>query len=128
MLVHALMAGISVYFIINLILGTSAEWMAFLRIAGIISIVINLGTILVELSTTHPTQDAKTVLQMILRGRYKGQFWISAILFGNVLPLILLTLGKTTSLTGSIIGVMLLLGIYFINHIWVEAPQRIALS
>lgn len=128
MLVHSLMAGIGVYFIIALVTGASGEWLNYLKIAGIISIVLNLGTILIELTTTHPTQDAKTVVQMILRGRYKNLFWIGSILFGNILPLAILLLGNATPLMGSIAGIMVLIGIYFINHIWVEAPQRIALS
>ncbi|MEM6377966.1 MAG: NrfD/PsrC family molybdoenzyme membrane anchor subunit, partial [Bacteroidota bacterium] len=128
MLVHSLMAGISVYNIIALIYGASAEWMTLLAIAGFIALLVNLGVILIELKTTHPTQNAKTVVQMILHGRYKYQFWFGAILLGNIIPIVLLLLGGLSPLIGSIAGALVLTGIYFINHIWVEAPQRIALS
>jgi Fe-S-cluster-containing dehydrogenase component/formate-dependent nitrite reductase membrane component NrfD len=128
MLVHSLMAGISVYFIIALITGSDANWLTYLGIAGITALVVNLGTLLAELTTTHPTQDAKTVVRMILKGRYKNQFWLGAILLGNIAPLALLTFAGFTPLIGTIAGILMLAGIYFINHIWVEAPQRIALS
>ena len=128
MLVHSVMAGIAVYFLITLATDYEMTWIKYLGVAGIISIVVNLFTMAVELTTTHPTQDAKTVVSMILKGRYKNQFWIGTILLGNIIPLGLLIFGGFTPLIGSIAGVAMLIGIYFNNHIWVEAPQRIALS
>jgi hypothetical protein len=65
---------------------------------------------------------------MILKGRYKNQFWLGAILLGNIIPLGLLIFGGFTPLIGAIAGIAMLIGIYFNNHIWVEAPQRIQLS
>jgi len=128
MLVHSVMAGIALYFLIALGIDDDLRWIEFLNVAGVISIVVNVFTIAVELTTTHPTQDAKTVVSMILSGRYKKQFWLGVILLGNLIPLILLLLGGLTPIVGAIAGLSILVGIYFNNHIWVEAPQRISLS
>jgi Fe-S-cluster-containing dehydrogenase component/formate-dependent nitrite reductase membrane component NrfD len=128
MLVHSIMAGIAVYFLITLVTDFDATWIKYLGIVGIITMAINLFTMAVELTMTHPTQDAKTVVSMILKGRYKNQFWLGAILLGNIIPLGLLIFGGFTPLIGAIAGIAMLIGIYFNNHIWVEAPQRIQLS
>jgi formate-dependent nitrite reductase membrane component NrfD len=128
MFVHSIMAGIAVYFLMTMTTNYELTWIKYLGIAGIVAIVVNLFTMAIELTTTHPTQDAKTVVSMILKGRYKIQFWFGTILLGNIIPLALLIFGGFSPLIGSIAGISMLIGIYFNNHIWVEAPQRIALS
>ena len=128
MLVHSVMAGIAVYFLIALGTKTDAIWTSFLSFIGIIGILVNLFTIGVELMTTHPTQDAKTVVSMITKGRYKMPFWFGVIIVGNIIPLVLLLMSGLTPVVGAVIAISILVGIYFNNHIWVEAPQRISLS
>ncbi len=128
MLVHSFMAGIAGYFFVSWVQQLDTNWLQYLSTAAIISILINLGTMLIELAMTHPTQDAKTVVNMITKGRYKNSFWILTILIGNILPLLLFVFMGVSPLTGTIAGVLMLFGIYINNHIWVEAPQRIALS
>jgi formate-dependent nitrite reductase membrane component NrfD len=82
----------------------------------------------VELTITHPTKDAKEVVTMILKGRYKSLFWLGAIIVGNILPLLLFLGAADSGVLTAIAGVLTLIGVYINNHIWVEAPQRIALS
>jgi hypothetical protein len=89
---------------------------------------VNLFTILIEMTTTHPTQDAKTTVSMILHGRYRNLFWIGAIMIGNVLPVVLLMMAVENPIMLALAGIFVLIGIYITEHIWVEAPQRIPLS
>lgn len=128
MLIHSFMAGAAAFAILAVFQGESMEWAGFLRAILIGTIILNLATVLVELTITHPTQDAKLVVQMITRGRYRQLFWGGAILFGNILPLALLLLAGADTPLLATAGLVVLLGIYFTEHIWVEAPQRIALS
>lgn len=125
MLAHSLMAGAAAFALVSAFTVSGAGWTSLLTTVLATGISVNLFTILVELTTTHPTVEAKLTVKMITRGRYRNQFWLGAILIGNIIPLVLLLTG------GSIIpvaGVLVLLGIYFTEHIWVEAPQRIQLS
>jgi len=128
MLMHSFMAGLAIYFFISLATITDENWLSYLGKGSIIAIILNVFIMLIELTTTHPTQDAKTVVGMITKGRYKYQFWLGTILIGNLIPLALLFALGWNPVIGSIAGAMMLIGIYFNNHIWVEAPQRIALS
>ncbi len=64
---------------------------------------------------------------MILREEYKNKFWIGTVLLGNVLPMILLlTTGNLILL--SLAGVLVLVGMYVTEKIWIEGPQRIPLA
>ena len=122
------MAGAAVYTLTNLFMTTDGGWEVFLKNIMLIGIGINLFTMFIELYTTHPTDDAKRTVQSIVSGRYKTLFWGGVIAFGNVLPLVLLLIGGSNSMLLPGTGVIVLIGIYLVNHIWVEAPQRIPLS
>jgi Fe-S-cluster-containing dehydrogenase component/formate-dependent nitrite reductase membrane component NrfD len=90
MLVHSFMAGAAVFMLIGTFVENSMDWMNLLRIVLISGIVVNLFTIAIELITTHPTEEAKRTVDMIVSGRYKNSFWGGVIVFGNVIPLALL--------------------------------------
>jgi hypothetical protein len=126
MLVHSVMAGTAIFVIASLIFGTE-NWMEILKNTMIIALVVNLFTLITELTITHPTTSAKTVVKMITKGRYKNLFWFVTILIGNIVPLALLLFGGG-ELLAVISGVCVLIGIIATEKIWVEAPQRIPLA
>lgn len=128
MLIHSFMAGLAVYYFFATATITDTAWIDYLRKASIIAIILNLAIIAVELSVTHPTKDAKTVVSMITKGAYKNSFWFLVVLLGNLIPLIMLSFMNVSAFVGSIAGALILAGIYVNNRIWVEAPQRIPLS
>lgn len=127
MLVHSVMAGAATLAIFALFTAAGAGWLSFLKIMLLVSLGVNLFTLWVELTTTHPTEEAKYTVKMITKGRYRNLFWGGTVLVGNILPIALLLLGVTNVPLLALAGVLVLLGIYFTEHIWVEAPQRIAL-
>src|SRR5210317_559997 len=103
------------------------DWMSILGVTLIVALAVNLFTMLTELTITHPSTSAHTVVKMITKGRYKTLFWIGAVLIGNIIPLALLVFA--TSATMLIVSaVLILVGIYATEKIWVEAPQRIPLA
>ena len=80
----------------------------------------------IELTITHPTEDAKRVVEMITTGRYRRRFWIGTIALGNLIPALLFTLGGGELQV--VAGILALVGVYITESIWVEAPQRIPLT
>ena len=128
MLVHSFMAGAAFFGIIATFTENGIGWLPFLRLVMAVSIIVNLLTILVELTTTHPTQEAKLVVKMILHGRYRPLFWTGGILLGNLIPLALLSFGGAGATILALAGIAILIGIYATEKIWVEAPQRVQLS
>lgn len=128
MIVHSLMAGSAIFMLAGIMLNFGNGWAQLLPFVMLIAIGINLVTMFFEMTSTHPTKDAKTTVHMILKGRYSRLFWAGVILAGNVLPMVLLFIMPSNIMIAGIAGAFVLLGIYFTEHIWVEAPQRIALS
>jgi len=126
MLVHSIMAGAAIFALVLLVSGAE-NWMSILGMIMIIAISVNLFTMITELTMTHPSTSAHTVVEMITKGRYKNLFWIGAVLIGNIIPLGLLLLMPSAS-TLTIAAIFILIGIYATEKIWVEAPQRIPLA
>lgn len=127
MLVHSFMAGAAAMALVTFVSAESADWTTYLGTVMAIGIGVNLLTMVVELTMTHPTVDAHTVVEMITKGRYARSFYFGVVLVGNVLPLALLLLGGSAA-TLAIAAVAVLVGIAVTEKIWVEAPQRIVLS
>jgi len=125
MLVHSLMAGSALF------LGLFIEYSSRLSFSPALLLAIGIGLnlliVLAELTITHPTSDAKAVVRMILKGRYKSRFWW-AIVTGNVVPLVALMIIPASLPVAIVVGLLVLYGIYELEKIWIEAPQRIALS
>ena len=125
MFTHSIMAGSAALIVTAQFMSASNEWIEFNEMMLFGSTVFNLVLMLIELTITHPTQDAKTVVSMIVSGRYKTIFWLGAIAIGNILPLMLLTDYINISIVASVLS---LVGIFITEKIWVEAPQRIPLT
>ncbi|WP_347921849.1 NrfD/PsrC family molybdoenzyme membrane anchor subunit [Pontimicrobium sp. SW4] len=126
MLVHSVMAGVAIFVLASLIFGKEG-WMSILKMTLIVALAVNLFSMITELTITHPSTAAHTVVEMITKGRYKKLFWIGVVLIGNVIPLALLVFAPSgTILTVS--AILVLIGIYVTEKIWVEAPQRVPLA
>ena len=54
-------------------------------------------------------------------------FWIGTVLIGNVIPLALLVFAPSATML-TVSAILVLIGIYATEKIWVEAPQRIPLA
>jgi len=128
MLIHSFMAGGAALAIAGLWLDNGIDWPVYLRNLLMIALSFNLLTLLVELSITHPTEEAKRTVHSILKGRYRNLFWGGAVVLGNLLPIAFLFVAAADPTMLALTGVLILAGIYATEHIWVEAPQRIPLS
>jgi hypothetical protein len=105
---------------------SSEAWLGFLRTLFYCSIAFNLLVIAIEMLTAHPTADSKRVVKMIVSGQFSSLFWIGTLIVGNLLPALLIWLGGPALFAAG--GVLVLIGVYITEHIWVRAPQLIPLS
>jgi len=126
MLVHGVMAGSSAILVAALFISVGTEWTDLAANVLIGSLILNMLTMLVELTITHPTEDAKLVVKMILKGRYANLFWMGVLAMTNLLPIGLLLVGMNS--LGVAAAGLTLVGIYLTEKIWIEAPQRISLT
>ena len=126
MLVHSVMAGTAIFALVMLLTGFE-EWMSILKNTMIAAIMVNLLIIVLELTITHPTTAAKAVVTMITKGQYKALFWLGVVLIGNIVPLVLMFFIPNNAIV-MLIAILVLIGIYDTEKIWIEAPQRIPLA
>ncbi len=125
MLIHSFMAGAAIFAAFALFDDASAGWLSYLRWVLSITIGLNLLVMLIELTTPHMTEEGKLAAKMITKGSFSNTFWLFVVLLGNVLPLLLGWFDASWALP--VAGLFALIGIYFTEKIWVEAPQRIQL-
>ncbi|MCZ6534253.1 MAG: polysulfide reductase NrfD [SAR324 cluster bacterium] len=124
MLVQSALAGLAVL----LLMGRLAELDVSAQLLPVLQggLVLHLGLLLVEFNLSHVTADAASAAALILRGPLRAPFW-SAVLLGNALPLLMLLLdGGGLFLLPAC--VLVLLFALVMEHVWVRAPQLIALS
>jgi formate-dependent nitrite reductase membrane component NrfD len=127
MIIHSVMAGGAVFLIASQFAGTRASLLdTLLTAAAVAAIAFNLLIVAIELTTTHSTSDAHAVAKMITSGEFSDKFWFGMVLVGNILPLMALLLGPPAVMAPA--GVLILLGLWLAEDIWVKAPQRIPLS
>ena len=126
MLLHAVLAGAAVFALVLLFGHPGETWSSFVRNTLIVAIVLNLLVIASEMLTPHPTADARKAVQAIVRGGYRGYFWVLGIAIGNLVPIVLAWIGGDAMLAAAGAGV--LIGLYATEYVWVRAPQDIPLS
>lgn len=128
MLAHAVMAGAAALMIASLFINAGEAWMTFLRNCMIGSLMVNTAIVIFELNAKHATPEAEITMKSITHGMYKNRFWGGAIILGMIIPAVLLYFINAQTFVPVAIGVLVLIGIYQMEHVWVEAPQQIPLS
>jgi formate-dependent nitrite reductase membrane component NrfD len=126
MIIHSLTAGLAVFLIAGLRLKVNIGLAPVFYFLAAMVLVIGLLTLAIELETTHATDDAHQVAKMITRGSFSYQFWLGTVLVGHLVPLLLLFTGQAGS--AAFAGVLMLIGLYIGERIWVRAPQIVPLS
>ena len=126
MVIHSLTAGLAVFLISGMWLKVNIGLASVFSFLTAVMLVISLVTLAIELTTTHATEDAHTVVEMITRGQFSYQFWLGVVLIGNLVPLLLLMTGQAGS--AALAGLLILIGLFTGERVWVKAPQLIPLS
>ena len=88
---------------------------------------MQLFSIIAEITIPHPTEDSHRTVQLIVKGVFMSQFWGGVIIFGTLLPLLMLVL-SFSPLILALAGLLVLFGLWYSVRIWVIAPQLIPLS
>lgn len=127
MMFHSLLAGTAVFGLASLFFDMSGDWANYTRIAMLLTTVATLLVMTIELSVSHPTDDAARVAHMITKGRYSMKFWLGVVVIGCLAPIVLLGFFQGFWVL-PVASILALVGMYLSEMIWVEAPQRIPLT
>jgi len=126
LLAHAFIAGSAVLMLISLIAPSIGFDRPLLIRMFLGSLSISALILAIELSTSDATADAEQTKRIVTRGAFARLFWIGVAGVGLALPLLLASSGSATLSAAA--SVLALLGLFFYAHIWVRAPQLVALS
>jgi len=127
MIVHSIVAGGAAFMIAHVYFDLSPTWIRYIKAPTFLFLIISLILLALELWITHATDDADAVAKMITRGQFSRQFWLGTVLLGHIVPMFLIVWGGD-GFVPVIAGVLILIGMYIGEHIWVRAPQMIPLS
>ena len=120
--------GTSTPNVFNFRTGTAPPVLASIWLFAITSL-LHLLMIWGEVSLTHPTAHARLAIWEMVRGRYKGDFWIGTVLslFGGLLPWLAI-LGLVSSSLAVAGGPLALVGMMLYENAYVQAAQSVPLA
>ncbi|MFN0058126.1 MAG: 4Fe-4S dicluster domain-containing protein [Planctomycetota bacterium] len=125
LLLQAVLAGMATLLLIVTDSGAHA-WLAGLEPIFATTLVVNASLIGLEVWGRHSTADAKRAAHLMSRGVHGRWLVLGALIGGHGLPLCLLPFAGNASAAAA--GVFALVGLLIYEHLWVDAPQRIALA
>ena len=127
LVVQAIMAGSGFLLALDLILPFAPELSAIVRIAFIVSVIIDLFvTLLGEFGMPHASEVAATAAHEISHGRYRTLFWGGSIVVGHIVPLVLIFFGWPPF--AALAGLAAIAGLFAFEYAFVMAPQEVANS
>jgi formate-dependent nitrite reductase membrane component NrfD/ferredoxin len=127
MFVTSLVIGGSSLLMVLALLGLNAEASAIIKWGLIGGLLLNLISISLEVFSKHPTKQAEETTKSILDGEFKLDFWFGSLLLGHLVPIILLLSFSNLAML-FLASILILLGAWVTENIWVKAPQMVSLS
>ena len=130
MLMHTIIGGAGFLIMTSAFNFITPYMLELLKYTLIIALLINLVVIALELKVPHPTSDARLAVGMITGRKFGWLFYCGVLLIGHAIPLVILYPGMSDTffLAPALAGICTLAGIYITEHIWIRAPQLVALS
>ena len=127
MFVTSVVIGGAVMVIVLSVTGANSEALSLLKWGLVGGLIINLLSMVIEVFNEHPSKQAEETAKLITDGELKQQFWFGSLVLGHLLPVVLLlSFSNMAALMAA--AVLILIGAWITEKIWVKAPQLISLS
>ncbi|MDE3135050.1 MAG: polysulfide reductase NrfD [Acidobacteriota bacterium] len=128
---QAWVAGSGAILIAAVAMGGANGFIRHTEIVLLVSVTASVAMILLEAALPPVSQDVKLAHKVLLHGRLARRFWGLAVVAGSLIPIALATL-VLLSVAGGIAAVLAALlalgGVWWFDHLWVEAGQSVPLS
>jgi hypothetical protein len=128
LLIQAMTAGAAVLMLLGTLIGISSPMFFWLGNALVISLLAGLAMIFAEHIMNRRSEEVARAGDLLIKGALWKQFWIFVVLLGVIGPIALI-LWPTASLIPNVIAsVLVLLGLWMYENLWIKAGQAVPLS
>ena len=106
----------------------SPQMFAWLGNALVVSLFAGLAMIFSDLFLSHGSEERRRSAELLSRGALWKQFWIFAVLLGVIVPLVLMFWPTRSLLPNMVASLLVLLGLWMYENLWIKAGQSVPLS
>ena len=129
LIVQALLCGSAVLMLLPDAVGGSAQAVSVAVPALIISLVLHLLMMLREIAIPHATDNANYGARLMTHGPFARAFWGGAVVFGAMIPLVLLLtsplFGASNRFAAGVASLLALIGLLIFEWCFVMAGQSV---
>ena len=101
---------------------------SWLANALVVSLFAGLAMIFADLLVTHGSEELRRSAQLLINGALRKPFWILVILLGAIVPLALVFWPTRSLVPNMMASLLVLVGLWVYEHLWIKAGQAVALS
>src|SRR5262245_23693563 len=106
----------------------SAQLFVWLVNILLIALFVNLAIVFSDLFMKHGVDDAVRAGDLLIKGSLKRLFWIVAVGVGALIPAALMLWPLGSAIAHIAAAVLVLLGLWMYEHLWIKAGQAVPLS
>jgi Fe-S-cluster-containing dehydrogenase component/formate-dependent nitrite reductase membrane component NrfD len=128
---QAWVAGSAAILLAAVAAGASREFIGHTAILLLVSVAAGLAMILLEAALPPVSQDVKLAHKVLMHGRLARRFWGLAVGAGALVPMALVALvlqSGTGGIAAILAALLALAGVWWFDHLWVDAGQSVPLS
>jgi formate-dependent nitrite reductase membrane component NrfD len=128
LLIQSISAGAAVLTLAGGLLGASVPMFYWLGTLLILSLVAGLAIIFTDLFMVHGGEEIMRATELLLKGGLSGQFWLFVVGLGIVAPIVLILWPSGSLQVNMIASVLVLIGSWMYENLWIKAGQSVPLS
>jgi Fe-S-cluster-containing dehydrogenase component/formate-dependent nitrite reductase membrane component NrfD len=128
LLIQAMTAGAAVLMLVGTLIGISSPMFYWLGNVLVISLFAGLAMIFVEHIMNRRSEEVARAGDLLVKGALWKQFWIFVVLLGSLGPIALILWPTASLIPNMIASVLVLLGLWMYENLWIKAGQAVPLS
>jgi Fe-S-cluster-containing dehydrogenase component/formate-dependent nitrite reductase membrane component NrfD len=128
LLIQAMTAGAAVLMLLGMLIGISSPMFYWLGNVLVIALLAGLAIIFAEHIMNRRSEEVARAGDLLIKGALWKPFWIFVVLLGIIGPIALILWPTASLIPNMIAPVLVLLGLWMYENLWIKAGQAVPLS
>jgi Fe-S-cluster-containing dehydrogenase component/formate-dependent nitrite reductase membrane component NrfD len=128
LLIQAMTAGAAVLMLFGMLIGISSPMFYWLGNVLVIALLAGLAMIFAEHIMNRRSEEVARAGDLLIKGALWKPFWIFVVLLGIIGPIALILWPTASLIPNMIAPVLVLLGLWMYENLWIKAGQAVPLS